>query len=165
MSLPSGTLTFLFTDVVGSTRLWERDAPSMRAALSEHDQILTQAVQSHSGVVFKKMGDSVCAVFEDASAAVGAALEAQAELQRSRPDLGASALSVRMALYTGFAQPDEGDYVGPSLNRTARILGTGHGGQVLMCQATRDLAVGSLPEGASLFDLGFHSLKDLARSE
>src|SRR6266480_453975 len=147
MSLPSGTLTFLFTDVEGSTRLWEVDAESMRAALADHDRILQKAVKQHGGAIFKKMGDAVCAVFVDSGAALSAAFAAQSALQRKRRGSQAKKLPVRMALYTGYSQPSGGDYVGPTLNRTARILATGHGGQILTCQSTRDLALDSLPAG------------------
>src|SRR5438309_1422694 len=102
MSLPSGTLTFLFTDVEGSTRLWELDAASMRDALSEHDRILQKAVKKRGGAVFKTMGDGVYAVFQDARAALAAALDAQIALQKKRRGAKARKLPVRMALYTGF---------------------------------------------------------------
>ena len=164
MSLPSGTLTFLFTDVEGSTRLWERDAESMRESLLEHDRIIQEAVSRHGGSVFKKMGDAVCAVFVRADAAVAAALHAQSAL-RATPEAPRTTLPVRMALYTGFARESEGDYLGPPLNRTARLLSASHGGQILLSEATRDLARDALPSGASVLDLGFHSLKDLERSE
>jgi len=165
MSLPSGTLTFLFTDVEGSTRLWERDAGLMRAALSAHDRILTQTFKGNGGTVFKKMGDAVYAVFDDAASAVAAAFKGQLELTKALSGKPDSKLPVRMALYTGTAHATHGDYVGTTLNRTARVLSTGHGGQILISQTTHDLLLDALPPGASIIDLGSHYLKDLERPE
>ena len=165
MSLPSGTLTFMFTDIEGSTRLWDRDEASMRVALAEHNRILQDSVARNDGEVFKTMGDSVCAVFVRAEQAVLAAFEAQRDLQALEPGDESASIRVRMALYTGFAQAADHDYAGPPLNRVSRILSVAHGGQILVSEATRDLAVGSLPKSILLRDLGTHNLRDLERSE
>jgi predicted ATPase/class 3 adenylate cyclase len=182
---PSGTVTFLFTDIEGSTRLWEEQPEAMREALARHDALLRDAINAHGGVVFKTMGDQFCAAFTTAPAALAAALAAQRDLSGegaplvgALPDTGLMGalpgteghprgvpLRVRMALHTGAAEAREGDYLGPPLNRVARLLEAGHGGQVLLSQSTFDLARDHLPEGVSLRDLGEHRLRDLARPE
>ena len=118
---PSGVVTFLFTDVEGSTRRWEADADAMRAALAAHDEVLRQVIEAQGGFVFKHTGDGVCAAFASPRAAVDAAVAAQTELQ----------LPVRMGLATGEAELREGDYFGAVLNRAARVTAAGHGGQIL----------------------------------
>jgi predicted ATPase/class 3 adenylate cyclase/DNA-binding SARP family transcriptional activator len=192
--LPEGTITFLFTDIEGSTRLWEEHPKAMSAALARHDALLRQVIAAHGGEVFKTVGDAVYGAFGSAPAAVAAALEAQRTLIQgawdrrsgagqgdgrglakgeppasspSDPQLPASApfLRVRIALHAGVAEEREADYFGPALNRVARILKAGHGGQVLLSLATEQLAGDHLPDGASLRDLGEHRLKDLARPE
>ncbi|HEU5098500.1 MAG TPA: adenylate/guanylate cyclase domain-containing protein, partial [Roseiflexaceae bacterium] len=162
--LPSGTVTFLFTDIVGSTQLWEQHHAAMGTALARHDSLLRQAIASHGGVVFKTVGDSVHAVFARAHDALVAALDAQRVLQQERWD-STGPLRVRMALHSGAAEPRGGDYFGPPLNRLARILALGHGGQILISHATHDLVVDELPTRTSLRALGDHHLKDLARPE
>ena len=162
--LPTGTVTFLFTDIEGSTALWERDPEAMRSSLARHDALVRRAVEEHGGHVFKQMGDAVCAVFDVAPAAVAAALEAQGALTAERwAEPGP--LRVRMALHSGTAHEHGGDYFGPALNRVSRLLAASHGGQVLLTQATEQLARGALPAGAELRDLGEHRLKDLVLSE
>ena len=119
--LPTGTLTFCFTDIEGSTQLWEQHPHAMRAALAQHDTILRRAIRAHSGVVFKTVGDGVHAVFARAADAVAAAHSTQLLLQETDwGELGA--LRVRMALHTGTAEERDGDYLGPPLNRIARLL-------------------------------------------
>jgi class 3 adenylate cyclase len=130
-ALPVGTVTFLFTDIAGSTRLWEQQPQAMPAALARHDAIVRQAVAAHSGVVFKMVGDSVHAVFARAGDALCAALAAQRGLA-AEPWGETGALRVRMALHTGAAELRDGDYFGAPLNRVARILALGHGGQTLL---------------------------------
>src|SRR6266540_2465679 len=137
-SLPSGTVTFLFTDIEGSTQLWEQHPQMMPAALARHDAILRQAVVAHSGSVFKTVGDSIHAVFARAADALAAALAAQRALCAKTWAISAP-LRVRMALHTGAAEIRDGDYFGPPLNRIARILALGHGGQILLSRATHDL--------------------------
>src|SRR5579862_104565 len=162
--LPSGTLTFLFTDVEGSTARWDRDREAMRSALARHDTILREAVVTHGGHIFKTVGDGFCAVFETAPAAVAAAVDGQRSLQ-AHDFSPVGGVLVRMALHTGTAQERDADYFGPDVNRVARLLAVGHGGQVLVSQTTAQLVQSELAEECSLRDLGEHRLKDLSRSE
>jgi len=161
---PSGTVTFLFTDIEGSTRLWEHERAAMEVALPRHDLLVRQSIASNGGHVFKTGGDAFCAAFRTASAAIAAALEAQRALHRERwPE--AAAIRVRMALHTGAAEQRDGDYFGTPLNRVARLLAAGHGGQTLLSASTHDLARDHLPPLATAKALGEHGLKDLARKE
>ncbi|MCC6176140.1 MAG: tetratricopeptide repeat protein [Chloroflexi bacterium] len=162
--LPTGTVTFLFTDIEGSTARWERQPEAMRAALARHDALLRGAIQDHGGHVVKTMGDAFHAAFSRALDGVAAALEAQRRLD-AEPWGEVGPVRVRMALHTGAADERDGDYYGPVLNRAARLMSAGHGGQVLLSQATYELARDALPDGASLIDLGEHRLKDLIRPE
>ena len=163
-SPPTGTLTFLFTDIEGSTKLWERDAQAMQVALARHDEILRSAIDERGGYVFKTVGDAFCAVFLTAPDALEAALEIQrrflsSEWEQSEP------LRVRMALHTGAAEERDADYFGPPVNRVARLLSTAHGSQVLLSLPTQELVRDQLPAGTGLRDLGEHRLKDLFRPE
>jgi predicted ATPase/class 3 adenylate cyclase len=164
-NLPSGTVAFLFTDIEGSTALWERDAAAMRAAVARHDAILGEAIADHHGALYKRVGDAVQAAFPTAPSAVAAALAAQrALLAEDWGEVGA--LRVRMALHAGEAVPDEGgDYLAAPLNRLSRLLATGHGGQILLSQAVQQLARGALPERVEPRDLGAHRLRDLLEPE
>jgi LuxR family maltose regulon positive regulatory protein len=163
-SLPTGTLTFLFTDIEGSTTRWEQHQQAMRLALAQHDRLLRETIAAHAGVVFKMVGDGVHAAFARAVDAVAAAYNAQCVLQAV--DWGElSSLRVRMALHTGAAELRDGDYFGPPLNRVARILALGHGGQILLSHATRDLVADDLPSQTILHALGEYRLKDLIRPE
>jgi class 3 adenylate cyclase len=117
--LPSGTVTFLFTDIQGSTRLWEEHPEAMRAALARHDELLHHAIQTHDGQVFKTMGDAFCTAFHTAPQALNAALAAQQALH-SEPWPDAVVIKVRMALHTGAAEVSDNDYFGQPLNRVAR---------------------------------------------
>src|SRR6516165_8829461 len=146
---PSGVVTFLFTDVEGSTRRWENDAQAMRAALSAHDEVLRAAIEAHGGFVFKHTGDGICAAFSSPRAAVDAAIAAQRKLE----------LPVRMGIATGEAELREGDYFGAVLNRAARVMAAGHGGQILVADSTAVLL-----GGADLADLGPRRLRDLPTS-
>jgi predicted ATPase/class 3 adenylate cyclase len=162
--IPSGTVTLLFTDIQGSTRLWEAEPEPMATALRRHDQILRSAVEAAGGYVFKTVGDAFCAAFWTPQAAIGAALTAQRELGReswptSRP------IRVRMGLHTGACEERDRDYFGPVVNRSARLEAAAHGGQVLVSGATAELLADSLPDGVSVHDLGLHRLKDLGRPE
>lgn len=160
----TGTITFLFTDVEGSTSLWERNAEAMSEALSRHDEILRNVIEAHNGHVFKTVGDAFHAIFSAAPDALQAALEAQRALLREEwAETGP--LRVRMALHTGAAEERGGDYYGPSLNRVARLLSAGHGGQILLSLATQELVRDALPEETWLRDLGERRLKDLSRPE
>lgn len=163
-AFPSGTITFLFTDIEGSTRLWEEHPEAMRGALAAHDALLRKEVERHGGHLFKTVGDSVYAAFADPRQALAAARAAQERLLATDWPVPAR-LRVRMAVHTGSAESQNGDYIGPTLNRIARILSAGHGGQILLSEATRTLVEGSLPPEASLRDHGQHRLKDLAQPE
>ena len=162
--LPTGTVTFLFTDVEGSTKLWERYPEAMRASMARHDEVLRGVMESSGGFVFKTIGDAFCVAFPSAPHALEAALAAQrALLSEGQEKTGP--LRVRMALHTGSADERGGDYFGAPVNRVARLLSAGHGGQILLSSATKELVRDALPEGASLRDLGERRLKDLFRPE
>jgi predicted ATPase/class 3 adenylate cyclase len=154
---PSGTVTFLFTDIEASTRQWETRA-EMGALLAEHFAVLDDAIGRSGGVVFSRMGDGVAAAFESAPAAARAALDAQLGLVDAE-------LRARMGLHTGEATPFEGDYLGRAVNRAARVMAVGHGGQILLSRPTAALVSGALPDGASTLDLGPHRLRDLSEPE
>lgn len=160
----SGTVTFLFTDVEGSTQRWERDRAAMSTALRRHDALIRDAVARNGGHVFKTVGDAFHAVFSTAPQAIGAAIAAQRALL-AEDFSSIEGARVRMALHSGIAETREADYFGPTVNRVARLLGIGHGGQILVSSATAELLGGELPPEASLRDLGAHRLKDLARAE
>jgi predicted ATPase/class 3 adenylate cyclase len=162
---PTGTVTFLFTDIEGSTRLWEENPEAMRVALARHDKILRETIEAHGGYIFKTVGDAFCAVFSTAPEALGAALAAQRALfSEEWSKIGP--VRVRMALHTSEAAEERGgDYFGPPLNRVSRLLSAGHGGQVLLSQATQELVYGEVPEGTELRSLGERRLKDLFRPE
>jgi len=162
--LPSGTVTFLFTDIEGSTKLWELHPQAMAAALSRHDELLRQIIQSSNGYVFKTIGDAFCAAFPTASSALAAAVTAQLALH-SEPWQEALQIDVRMSLHSGAAELRDSDYFGQSLNRVARLLSAGHGGQILLSLATQELTRDALPPDTSLLDMGTHSLRDLSRPE
>ncbi len=163
MSTPTGTVTFLFTDVEGSTRLWEQSRDAMTTALARHDAILRRAIETREGYVFSTGGDAFAAAFQRVSDAIEAALSAQIALQaESWPSVE---IRVRMAVHVGEAEERDGDYFGPTLNRTARVLSTAAGGEILLSSATATVAVDSLPTGATLIDLGERQLKDLERTE
>jgi predicted ATPase/class 3 adenylate cyclase len=159
--LPSGTVTFLFTDIEGSTALWEQDRAAMAAAVERHLTLLRTAVSEHQGTVFKVVGDAAQAAFASAPAAVSAGLDAQRTLQAEQWPAEVGPLRVRMALHTGVAEPVAGDYLAPALNRLSRTLAAGHGGQILVTEATRHLVVDHLPPGVTLRSLGRHALRDL----
>jgi class 3 adenylate cyclase len=163
--LPRGTVTFLFTDIEGSTALWERDRVATAAAVAEQIALLDAAIEAHGGVHFKTIGDAVQVAFPTAPAAVAATLAGQhALLATSWGEAGP--LRVRMALHAGEAAPDDrGDYLAAPLNRLSRLLATGHGGQILLTQAVQQLARGQLPDNAELRDLGEHRLRDLLEPE
>jgi class 3 adenylate cyclase len=163
-SPPAGTVTFLFTDIEGSTRMWEDDAPAMRAALARHDEILQSTIEDHGGYVFKTVGDAFCCTFSTAPDALEAALETQRLLLKEQ--WGESGpLRVRMALHMGTAEERDEDYFGPPVNRVARLLSAAHGGQVLLSLPTHEMVRDQLPAGMSLAELGEHRLKDLFRPE
>jgi predicted ATPase/class 3 adenylate cyclase len=145
---PSGVVTFLFTDVEGSTRRWEADADAMRIALAAHDEVLRGAIEGHGGWLFKHTGDGVCAAFASPRSAVDAAVAAQRALE----------LPVRMGIATGEAELRGADYFGAVLNRAARVMAAGHGGQILIDAATAELL-----SGVNLADLGARRLRDISK--
>jgi predicted ATPase/class 3 adenylate cyclase len=164
--LPEGVVTFLFTDIEGSTRLWEEHPEAMRLALARHDALAAAIIPDHAGALLKSRGegDSLFAVFARPSDAVAAACALQqALLMEVSPT--PIALRVRMALHTGEADLRESDYYGPAVNRCARLRAAAHGGQILLSQPTCDLTRDSLPNGAHLRDLGERRLKDLIQPE
>ncbi len=172
-NLPSGTVTFLFTDIEGSTKLWEKYPEAMKSALAKHDSILRQVVESNNGQTIKTTGDGIHAVFSTAMDAINASLDAQRVLQTSeffakRPDKGKNSevpICVRMGIHTGEAELREGDYYGGTLNRAARIMSIGHGGQILISETTSQIVQDHLPVDVSPLDLGQHHLKGLNRAE
>src|SRR3954469_4505264 len=144
----SGLLTFLFTDIEGSTRRWEADAIAMPAPLDAHDEVLRQAVEQHGGDLFNHTGDGVCAAFPSPRSAVDAAVDAQRQLE----------LPVRMGIVAGEAETRGTDYSVKVLNRAARVMAAGHGGQVLI-----DGATAGLLSGVDLVGLGLRKLRDIAK--
>ncbi|MGW8227055.1 MAG: adenylate/guanylate cyclase domain-containing protein, partial [Anaerolineales bacterium] len=164
MTLPGGIVTFLFTDIEGSTRLWEDYPERMEAASSQHDDLMRQIIEQNGGQVVKSTGDGFHAVFSSATHAVSAALAGQSSIQKADWGLP-EAVRVRMGLHSGEAQLREGDYYGSAVNRAARLMGAGSGGQVLLSDVTAKLIRESLPAGAELVDLGEYYLRDLALPE
>ena len=162
--LPSGTVTFLYTDIEGSTTLWQEHGALMPALLARHDALLRESIEAQQGVIFRVVGDGCCAAFARAPDALAAALEAQRALAAEQWEQGI-ALRVRMGLHSGVVEVREGDYVGHALNRVARLVTAGHGGQVLVSKATQELVQDHLVAGIELRDLGEHELKDLVHPE
>jgi len=163
--LPSGAVTFLYTDIEGSTPLWERDPEGMRAALARHDAILREAIRAHGGQVYKVIGDAFQAAFTDPVQAVLAAAAGQQALAAAT--WGAiGPLRVRMGLHRGVAEARGADYATThTLNRVARVMSAGHGGQILLSLDAADQVREHLPEGVGLRDLGKHRLKGLSQPE
>jgi class 3 adenylate cyclase len=163
---PRGTVTFLLTDIEGSTSQWEAHRTTMGTALARHEVLIGEAVTSHGGHLIKARGegDSTLSVFERASDAMAAALAIQGTLLAEAWPDGID-LPTRVALHTGEAELRDGDYYGPALNRAARLRSLAHGGQILLSRATADLVVDELPVGVTLTDVGGHRLKGLSRPE
>ena len=164
--LLTGTVTFLFTDIEGSTVLWEQQPDAMRHALVRHDALVERIVTEHTGYVVRPRGegDSRFAVFARATDAVAAAAALQQALY-AEPWPTPTPLRVRMALHTGEADLREGDYYGSAVNRCARLRAVAHGGQTLVSLATEQMMRGQLPSDIALRDLGEHRLKDLQHPE
>ena len=161
---PVGTVTFLFTDIEGSTVRWEQHPQAMKVAQSLHDNILRDAIEANGGYIFQTIGDAFCAAFPTAPQAVAAASSAQRALFRQ--DWGeVGTLRVRMALHTGDAGSTDGTYSGPAFDRTARLLPIGHGGQTLLTLTTEQLVRELLPSGTTLLDMGERRFRDLLHSE
>ena len=166
-ALPTGTVTFVLTDIEGSTKLWEAGADETAVSVARHYELLDAAITLHGGVrpVEQGEGDSVVGAFSCASDAVAAALDVQRAFAQEPWPAGGE-VRVRMALHTGEIRlRDSGNYFGPTIIRCARMRAIGHGGQTLISDATRDLVVDSLPDAAELRELGLHRLKDLGRAE
>jgi predicted ATPase/class 3 adenylate cyclase len=162
--MPSGTVTFLFSDIAGSTRRWELFPEAMKDALRRHDALLTAVVTEHDGHVFKTVGDAFCTVFHRPLQAVEAAIAIRRTL--SENDWSAvEGLRVRIGMHTGTSDERGGDYFGPALNRVARLMASGHGGQILVSEGTAELVRGHLSAGVTLRSLGAHRLKDLQGAE
>jgi predicted ATPase/class 3 adenylate cyclase/Tfp pilus assembly protein PilF len=164
-SQPSGTVTFLFTDIEGSAKRWEAYPQQMQSALTRHNSILSAAIGQHGGYVFKTVGDAYCAAFSSPHDALVSALQAQVMLHNEEWPQEVGQLKVRMALHTGVVKLQEEDYFGQPLNRVARLLSTGHGEQILLSDPTYDLVRDNLPPSITVRDLGEHRLKDLIRPE
>jgi predicted ATPase/class 3 adenylate cyclase len=164
VTIPTATVTFFFTDIEGSARLWEREPEAMRRALGMHDEILRGCIDGNGGYVFATGGDGFAAAFQRVGDAIRAAVSTQAALGRA-PWPGETALRVRMGLHTGEAQEHKGDYFGSVVNRAARLMSLAHGGQVVVSGVTADVAGESFIGEVTLVDLGEHVLRDLSRRE
>lgn len=158
-------LTFLFTDLENSTTLWEQFPAVMRPALARHDALLRAAVEQQNGKIVKTTGDGLHAVFEAARDGVAAALAGQLALAAEPWPTEIGPLKVRMGLHTGESEARDGDYYGSTLNRAARVMGIGHGGQILISEVTAALVRTALPPHTTLLDLGLHRLKGLSVPE
>lgn len=164
--LHSGTVTFLFTDIEGSTRLWEEHPEAMKTALAKHDSVLRESIESSHGQIIKTTGDGVHAVFETAIDSIRASIAAQSGFQTPEfLNKSGVLLRVRMGIHTGEAELRDGDYYGSVLNRAARLMSMAHGGQILISNATSELIRDGLPANVTLRDLGEHRLRDLTRPE
>jgi class 3 adenylate cyclase len=162
--LPGGVVTFFFSDIEGSTHLWDVQPSEMDQAVSAHDQIVGGTIEGHNGVVFKTGGDSFCAAFDNPRDALAAAVATQLALADQDWPVG-EPIKVRIGLNSGEAYLRDRDYFGPTLNRTARLMDAGHGGQVLAAASTYRLIMDDPTQEVSLRSLGTHHLKDLNRPE
>jgi len=169
-SLPSGTVTFLFTDIEGSTRLWQEFPDDMPSALKQHHSTLQTAIDKNNGYVFQIVGDAFCAAFESASQALAACLEIQYSLRDAIWD-NTGHILVRTVLHTGPVELKAGEHIsgeyesGLTLSQVSRLLSVGHGGQILLSNATAQLVLDYLPDGVTLKDLGAHRLRDMVRAD
>lgn len=164
-TVAGGLLTFLFTDIVGSTRLWERAPDAARRVLERHNELVTSIVNAHNGDVFKMVGDECCCVFGDPLDAISAAVDTHRALAHEAWPPEAGTIQVRAGIHSGEAIREGGDYFGPALNRVARLVSAAHGGQVVVSSTTAHLVSGLLPASLSIVDLGAHRLKDLAEAQ
>jgi predicted ATPase/class 3 adenylate cyclase/DNA-binding CsgD family transcriptional regulator len=164
VTLTDGSVTLLFTDIEGDVRLWEADRDAMAAASARHDRIVREQIEASGGHVFKAVGEAHRAMFADPVAALSSAVAIQRAVG-AEPWASGLPIRVCVALHSGACTERDGDYVGPVVNRTARLLDIGHGGQVLLTAATYALLAGRLPGGIGLRDLGEQRLKDLGRAE
>jgi predicted ATPase/class 3 adenylate cyclase len=159
---PAGTVTFLFTDIEGSTKRWDRHGREMQAALRRHDELVRGAIEARGGFVFKTVGDAFCSVFSRAEDAVLAAVTLQRAI-RTADFSDVDGLFVRVAMHTGTADERDDDYFGTTVNQVARLLATAHGEQILLTGPTASLLATRLPPEISLLDLGPQALKDIDR--
>src|SRR5262245_33533078 len=160
LSLPSGTVTFLFSDIEASTRLWSGNPQTMGPAIARHEAILRAVITASGGVVFKTVGDAIYTAFASALDAVQAAVEGQQAIAAEPWDTSTPP-QVRMALHSGLGEERGGDYFGLPLSRTTRLLAAGHGGQILLSQTTQELVREQLAPELTLSHLGRYLLKDL----
>jgi len=163
-AIPSGVVTFVFTDIEGSTERWDRDPTAMADAVLRHDALVRAAIVAKGGYVFKSLGDAFCAAFQRPEDAIVAMLDAR-EALASEDFSAVGDIRIRAAIHTGTADEREGDYFGPVVNRVARLVAIAHGGQLLVSGTTTALLSVGLPSRATLRDLGEHRLKDLSQSE
>src|SRR6202140_3167728 len=161
--LQTGTVTLLFTNIEGSTRLWETQHAALQQALAHHDAIMRDAIESNDGYLVKTTGDGAHAAFAIAADAIAASLAAQRAL--TAHVWCELSITSRMAMHSGAAEQRDGDYYGPALNRAARLMEAGHGGQILLSLATEELVRDHLPADIALRDMGERRLKDLIRPE
>lgn len=164
MHAPSGNVTFLFTDIERSSQLWEMHPQTMGRALAQHDELMRDVFNEYRGFIFKTIGDAFCVAFANALDGARAAVEAQRKLAAATWE-ETGPLRVRMALHSGEAEQRDGDYFGQTLNRVARVLSAGHGGQTLLSRVTAERVREELPDEVSLRDLGERRLKDLSKPE
>jgi predicted ATPase/class 3 adenylate cyclase len=162
-TIPTGTVTFVFTDIEGSTSRWEHDPEQMQRNFTHQEKLLRETFSARGGYVYKMIGDAFQVAFTTAPIALRAVVDAQQRLGTEAWE--GAPIRVRMALHTGVTEERGDDFVGPALNRVARLLSAGHGGQVLLTQVTYELVRDDLPPGVSLLDAGTHRLKDLIRPE
>ena len=155
VELPTGTVTFLFTDLEGSTRLWQEHPEAMKPALARHDEIVRDAIEGHGGFVVKTTGDGFHAAFATAHEAIDAAVAGQLVLRRE-PWGATGPLRVRMGIHSGPAELRDGDYYGTAVNRAARLMSVAHGGQVVVSHTTEELVRDALVSDLGLVDLGEH---------
>ncbi len=159
MSLPTGVVTFVFSDIEGSTRLWESDAQGMGRSLARHDEIVRTVIEQHDGVVFKHTGDGFGAAFASVSDGLAAASQVATALAEE-PWTGPK-LTSRIGVHSGEAEPRDGDYFGSTVTRTARLMDAGNGGQIVVSESARRLVSDRPPAGMAFVDAGEHRLKDL----
>ncbi|MBI1332676.1 MAG: tetratricopeptide repeat protein [Armatimonadetes bacterium] len=164
VEIPCGTVTFVFTDIEGSTRLWQESPEAMKVALELHDVLLRKTIEQHGGYVFKTVGDAFCAAFQSPTASVAAVLEIQKRLKAADWPPGAT-IRVRASVHTGEAHQRDGDYFGVTLSVVGRLLSAGHGGQVLVSGAASEAVQNQLPEQAGLRSMGTHRLRDLSHPD
>ncbi|MGB3715567.1 MAG: adenylate/guanylate cyclase domain-containing protein [Candidatus Promineifilaceae bacterium] len=163
-NVPTGTVSFLFTDIVESTRHWEEHPETMRVALARHDELLTDAADAQNGYIFKNVGDALCISFQTVAEALETAVAGQRALATmEQPEV--ESLQVRMAIHCGECYERGGDYFGPTVNRVARLQAVAYGGQIVISQAAYELLQDRLPADIQFRDLGLHKLRDLSRQE